>query len=464
MYDFPTLLIVDDEAATRDGLLMALDDSFDCYTAASLDEAQHLLKAQTMDLVLTDLRLGGNDSGLELIAFSESLAQKPTFVVMTAYGSVGTAVEAMKKGAWHFITKPLNLEEVELCLKRAAKSRLVEVENLQLKAQVTQKQEFKHLLGNSDKMIQVYELLKQLAPTKATTLITGETGTGKERVAHAIHQLSNRSQQPFVIVNCAALSAQLLESELFGHEKGAFTGAVSKRIGRFEEANHGTLFLDEIGEIDASTQVKLLRALSEKTIERVGSNQSIKLDVRVIAATNKNLESLVMEKTFREDLFFRLNSIRVELPALRERLGDIRLLAQHFLHEVCEENNFSLKQLSPESLTLLESYPWPGNVRELRSVIEHGVIMTTSDIITPANLPTQIHSRLTNANETKDSASYIDIHQDSIPSINTDSIFDLKTLEESTIKSALEHCNGNKSKAAELLGISRRTLQRKFEK
>ncbi len=459
MYDFPTLLIVDDEAATRDGLLMALDDSFDCYTAASLDEAQHLLKAQTMDLVLTDLRLGGNDSGLELITFAQTLAQQPTFVVMTAYGSVDTAVEAMKKGAWHFITKPLNLEEVELCLKRAAKSKKIEVENLQLKAQVAKKQDFKHLLGNSDKMIQVYELLKQLAPTKATTLITGETGTGKERVAHTIHQLSDRSQQPFVIVNCAALSPQLLESELFGHEKGAFTGAISKRIGRFEEANHGTLFLDEIGEIDASTQVKLLRALSEKTIERVGSNQSIKLDVRVIAATNKNLESLVMEKTFREDLFFRLNSIRVELPPLRERVGDVALLAQHFLHEICAENNLPLKQMDADCLAILESYPWPGNVRELRSVVEHGVIMSSGEIISSANLPGQLKPALP---APKDSSSYIDIQQDVSHSSDKASSFDLKTLEENTIKAALEHCNGNKSKAAELLGISRRTLQRKF--
>lgn len=455
MYDFPTLLIVDDEAATREGLLMALDDCFDCYAAASLDEAQHLLKAQTMDLVLTDLRLGGPDSGLELISFAQTLAQQPTFVVMTAYGSVDTAVEAMRKGAWHFITKPLNLEEVELCLKRAAKSRKVETENLQLKAQVSQQQEFKHLLGNSEQMMQVFQLLKQLAPTKATTLITGETGTGKERVAHAIHQLSDRSQQPFVIVNCAALSPQLLESELFGHEKGAFTGALNKRIGRFEEANHGTLFLDEIGEIDASTQVKLLRALSEKTIERVGSNQSIKLDVRVIAATNKNLESLVMEKTFREDLFFRLNSIRVELPALRERLGDVAILAQHFLQEICEENNFILKQLSEDCLKALELYPWPGNVRELRSVIEHGVIMSPDNIITCANLPVQFKS----SNQSNSSQVYIDVKQDSLSAQSSN--FDLKTLENSTIQAALEHCHGNKSKAAELLGISRRTLQRK---
>ncbi|MGE9266986.1 MAG: sigma-54-dependent transcriptional regulator, partial [Verrucomicrobiales bacterium] len=365
-----TLLIVDDERSTRDALRMALDEEFECYVAADLAEARQVMKSEQIELLLTDLRLGG-DSGMEVL--DEALAQPkpPVAIMMTAYGSVDTAVEAMKRGAWHFVTKPLNLDEVELMLKRALRTRSLEVENRKL---VVENQELKEksgrrltgldrLIGKSAPLERIMAQIEQIAPTKATVLIQGESGTGKEVVAHAIHDLSGRPREKFVAVNCAALSSQLLESELFGHEKGAFTGAAQRRVGRFEQADGGTLFLDEIGEIDAATQVKLLRALSERTIERVGSNAPIKVDVRVIAATNKDLGELVREGEFREDLFYRLNVLAVSMPPLRERREDIVLLANAFLKEFATENGRDLKPLSDGAMNRLLAYPWPGNVR-----------------------------------------------------------------------------------------------------
>ena len=365
-----TLLIVDDEKSTRDGLRMALEDEFDCYLASDITEALAVLKSQPIDLMLTDLRLAG-ESGMDLLDQTLSLPHPPVSIMMTAYGSVDTAVEAMRRGAWNFVTKPLNLDEVELLLKRALRSRSLEKDNARLGNEVQELREkagsTKHglesLIGKSPSMQKVGELVTQVAPTRATVLIEGESGTGKELIAHAIHQLSGRPTDKIIVVNCAALSPQLLESELFGHEKGAFTGASQKRIGRFEQANGGTIFLDEIGEIDQATQVKLLRVLSERTIERVGSNKPVKVDVRVIAATNKNLRDLVSKGEFREDLFFRLNVVRVLMPTLRDRKEDIVILAQAFLREFSTENNKKLKPLSDDALTLLRSYSWPGNVR-----------------------------------------------------------------------------------------------------
>jgi DNA-binding NtrC family response regulator len=302
----PTLLIVDDERATREGLRSALEEDFDVYLASNNTEALFILKNEPIELLLTDLRLGG-DSGMDLIDAASKLPSPPTILMMTAYGSVDTAVEAMRRGAFHFVTKPLNLDEAEMLLKRALRSRNLEIENLQLTQQVKKGSSLSRIIGKSPEIKRVTDLIEQVAPTRATVLIEGESGTGKEIVAHTIHQLSGRPAAKLVVVNCAALSPQLLESELFGHEKGAFTGASQKRIGRFEQADGGTLFLDEIGEIDPATQVKLLRAISERTIERVGSNSPIKVDVRVITATNRNLRQMVDAGKFREDLYFRLN-------------------------------------------------------------------------------------------------------------------------------------------------------------
>jgi len=448
-----TLLIVDDEKSTRDGLRMALEERFDCYVAADKSQAIEVLKNDDIDLLLTDLRLGG-DNGMELLEEARSLPQPPLSIMMTAYGSVDTAVEAMRRGAWNFVTKPLNLDEVEVLLLRAAKERLIVRENHSLKRENQDLREKKgkaksgldRLIGTSPAMQKVAEIVEQVAPSKATVLIEGESGTGKELVAHALHDLSPRSDKKLVIVNCAALSPQLLESELFGHEKGAFTGATQKRIGRFEEANGGTLFLDEIGEIDPALQVKLLRALSEKTIERVGSNTPIKVDVRIIAATNKNLTSLVNEGIFREDLFYRLNVVYLNMPPLRERDTDIVILADNFLKEFNAENNKALT-LAEQSLKALQAHEWPGNVRELRTAIEHGVILSKGSQITLNQLPSQLSKQ----DFPSQGSSPKDYHG-----------FNLQSIEQDTIKRALKETSGNRTKASELLGISRRTLQRKL--
>jgi DNA-binding NtrC family response regulator len=449
----PTLLIVEDERATREGLRSALEEEFDVYTASSTSEALAILKSEPIKLLLTDLRLGG-DSGMDLLDAALALPEPPVAIMMTAYGSVDTAVEAMRRGAWHFVTKPLNLDEVEMQLKRALRSRTLEVENQQLVQQVKKSHKLDKLIGKSAAIRRVSELVQQVAPTRATVLIEGESGTGKEVVAHTLHHLSGRPAAKMVIVHCAALSPQLLESELFGHEKGAFTGAAQRRIGRFEQADGGTLFLDEIGEIDAATQVKLLRVLSERTLERVGSNSPIKVDVRVIAATNKNLKELVANGTFREDLYFRLNVVKIEMPPLRDRKEDIVLLANSFLQEFAKENDRPLKPLSDEAMKLLLDYPWPGNVRELRTAIEHGVVMSNDPVIEARHLPQFLHIQafapVTMPSPTKNTL-------DAPPEFN------LHALETNTIRAALSLSGGNRTHAADLLGVSRRTLQRKLK-
>lgn len=449
----PTLLIVDDERATREGLRSALEEDFDVYIASNNAEALAILKSGDIQLLLTDLRLGG-DSGMDLIDSASKLPEPPVILMMTAYGSVDTAVEAMRRGAFHFVTKPLNLDEVEMLLKRAMRSRTLETENIQLTKQVKKGAALSRLIGKSPEIHRVTELVGQVAATRTTVLIEGESGTGKEVVAHAIHHLSGRPASKLVIVNCAALSPQLLESELFGHEKGSFTGAAQKRIGRFEQADGGTLFLDEIGEIDAATQVKLLRALSERSIERVGSNSPIKVDVRLVAATNKNLRQLVDAGNFSEDLYFRLNVVAIHMPTLRERPEDIILLANSFLREFAEENGRPVKPLADEAIHLLVTYPWPGNVRELRTAIEHGVVMSNDNEIGARHLPAFLHegthppqaALLTGKNPLAAPAE-----------------FNLHELEKGTIRRALAETGNNRTHAAGLLGISRRTLQRKIK-
>tara|TARA_A100000164_G_scaffold94006_1_gene81544 strand:- start:1041 stop:2204 length:1164 start_codon:yes stop_codon:yes gene_type:complete len=379
--------------------------------------------------------------------------------MMTAYGSVDTAVEAMRRGAWHFVTKPLNLDEVELLLKRAVRNRTLEKENVKLVAENETLKESKatashglnRLIGRSALMAKVAAKIEQIASTRATVLIEGESGTGKEVVAHALHDLSGRPGEKFVGVNCAALSSQLLESELFGHEKGAFTGASQRRVGRFEQAHGGTLFLDEIGEIDAQTQVKLLRALSERTIERVGSNTPIQVDVRIIAATNRSLAGMVEEGTFREDLYFRLNVLGIVMPPLRARREDIVLLANSFLSEFAQENGRPEKPLTEAAMKSLLSYGWPGNVRELRTAIEHAVVMSNQSELDIQHLP--------------DFVSGLGHHFESSSVKNTlapKEEFNLHALEQRAVQGALRVTDGNRTKAAELLGISRRTLQRKL--
>lgn len=455
----PILLIVDDEKPTRDALRMALEDIYDVYTASNLTQAANILDAEPVDLILTDLRLGG-ENGMDLLDSASAREHPPVCIVMTAYGSVDTAVEAMKRGAYHFVTKPLNLDEVELLLKRAQRTRSLESANRELEATLHPHKGLDRLLGKSEAMEKVFRIIRQVAPGKTTVLIEGESGTGKELVAHAIHALSPRASKPFVVVNCAALSPQLLESELFGHEKGAFTGAVQKRIGRFEEANGGSIFLDEIGEIDPATQVRLLRVLSERTIERVGSNTPVPIDVRVIAATNKSLKKLVEEGTFREDLFFRLNVVKIDMPPLRERQEDIILLSNAFLKEFAGENGKTVKPLSDQATRALLSYPWPGNVRELRTAIEHGIVMSNGSTVDLTHLPAQLRTTQQEQPESPppDQPSQPITH---IQLVHPGSL-NLLSLEKEAIRQALRITGDNRTAAAKLLGISRRTLQRKI--
>jgi len=379
----PIILIVDDEKHTRDGLRRLLENDYDVYVAGDIESAINVLEREPVDLLLTDLRLGGED-GMQLIDRALKMPQAPICIMMTAYGSVDTAVEAMKRGAYDFVTKPLNLDKVEMLIARAVRDSKLERENTSLRQQVDDRYGLENMIGQSPALREVIDTIRQVAPSSANVLIEGESGTGKELAAHAIHNLSRRHKAKFITVHCAALSPTLLESELFGHERGAFTGAHERRIGRFEQANGGTIFLDEVAEIPPTTQVKLLRVISEeRAFERVGGNQTLKADVRLIAATNKNLEQMVKEGAFRDDLYFRLNVVRIVMPPLRDRKDDIPLLVRSFLRQFSKANNKEVLDLTPEAMNALLTYNWPGNVRELRTAIEHGVVMATGPKITP---------------------------------------------------------------------------------
>jgi len=443
-----TILIVDDEKHTREGLRASLEDNFDVYVAADIKGAISVLENDTVDLVVTDLRLGGED-GMQLIDRVLKMPHPPICIMMTAYGSVDTAVEAMKHGAYDFVTKPINIDKLEILINRALKSRDMEKENADLKQMVDKRYGLENLIGESAPMQEIFETIKQVAPSRATVLIQGGSGTGKELVAHAIHNLSNRNKSKFIAVHCAALSPQLLESELFGHERGAFTGAVEKRIGRFEQANGGSLFLDEIGEIDANTQVKLLRLIGERTFERVGGNQTISADVRLITATNKNLEKMVAEGKFRDDLFYRLNVVQINMPLLRERPEDIPLLVNAFLRQFALENNKPVRELTPDAMNCIMAYTWPGNVRELRTAIEHGVVMSNGQKIALRDLPAPVRQASRDLAAGKSS-----------PSGNN--LLDLHETEHRLMMRALDETKGNVTAAAKKLGISRRTLHRKL--
>ncbi len=447
----PTLLIVDDEKPTREGLRAALEDRFDVYVAEDAAGAIQLLEQERFDVVLTDFRLPRED-GMKIIARAKSLNRPPVCILMTAYGSEELAVEAMKRGADDYIAKGrLQIDELELRIARALKSQRLEGEVRELRQQLDEKYGLEHLVGRSPAMLEVFEIIKQVAPTPATVLIQGESGTGKELVARALHQLSPRAHQPLVTVHCAALPATLLESELFGHEKGAFTGAHERRIGRFEQAHGGTLFLDEIGEIDASTQVKLLRVLGERTFERVGSNKTIAVDVRLIAATNKNLAELVKAGRFREDLYFRLRVVEIWLPPLRERPGDVPLLALHFLREIAAEYGKPVTDFTLDAMQALINYSWPANVRELRNAIEGAVALCKGDKITLRDLPPNVRGA---AAGPPAGARGLLAANGTTPT--------LKEAEKQLIIRALQETRGNRSLAARKIGISRRTLYRKL--
>jgi DNA-binding NtrC family response regulator len=447
----PTVLVVDDEKHTREGLRRALEQDYAITIAEDGATALRLLESETFDIVLTDLRMPDFD-GLQLVQRAQSVARPPVCIVMTAYGTVENAVEAMRRGAHDYLTKPIDLDRLELVLARAFKSRRLEVENVNLRQQLDKRFGMENIIGQSAPMIEVLDTIRQVAPSRATVLIQGESGTGKEVIARAVHQLSPRRHGPFLAVHCAALSQGLLESELFGHEKGAFTGALERRIGRFEEADGGTIFLDEIGEIDPAVQVKILRVLGERQFERVGGNKTLSVDVRLVAATNRNLEELVKAGEFRDDLFYRLQVVAITLPPLRQRGEDVVLLANSFLREYARENNKIISEITPEAMNALQLYPWPGNVRELRTAIERAVVLARGDKITPRDLPPAVGAMVQTAHE-----------QGAVPPDQlARSAMTLEEVERLMIINALKATEGNRSESARRLGISRRTLHRKL--
>ena len=458
----PSVLIVDDEKHTREGLQQALAENYDVTVAANADEAFNLMETQPFDVILTDLRMPGK-SGLKVIDKALALPHRPAVLMMTAYGNIETAVEAMKRGAVDFLTKPVNIERLEVLIQRALKTKTLEVEVQNLHERLDEKFKLEGIIGTSPHLKAVIDKMKLVAPSRATILIEGESGTGKELIAQAIHQASSRARGPFVAVHCAALSENLLESELFGHERGSFTGATERRIGRFESADGGTLFLDEIGEISQSTQVKLLRFLETKSIERVGGSKPIELDVRLVAATNRNLEQMVREGKFREDLFFRLNVVRLVMPPLRVRAEDIPLLLAHFIKVFSEENGVPPLTVEPGALRTLQAYAWPGNIRELRNFCENAVVLRRGGSLTEYDLepkfrgaPAPTAVAATPTAEGGSGATGAALAGMSGGSLS------VEENEKRLLREALLKARGNRTKAAELMGVSRRTLHRKI--
>ncbi len=438
------VLIVDDEANARTALAELLrDEGYLIETAADGFKALPKLQEFGPDLLLTDLRMPGMD-GLELMRRAREMDLEMAAVVMTAHAEVDSAVAAMRQGAADYLTKPLNMDELTIVLDRALERRRLRREAGQLRERLTQRHRLSSLIGSSAAMQGVFETVLQVAPSRASVLIMGESGTGKELIAAAIHQHSPRASRPFIKLHCAALAESLLESELFGHERGSFTGAMGRREGRFEQADGGTLFLDEVGEFPPAVQVKLLRFLQEREFERVGGNQTIKVDVRIVAATNKDLRARVREGTFREDLYYRLNVVSIEMPPLRARPNDIPLLAVHFLRKYAAENGKKVRAFTDDALAELVHYPWPGNVRELENAVERAVVICRGDEVRSQDLIPTIASSSGAAGRNEwpvvPGATMADIERHAI----------LKTL---------EHVGGATTRAAEMLGISARTIQ-----
>lgn len=439
-----TILTIDDEENIRNGLADNFElEGYDVLKASNGKQGLELISKGNVDLVITDLRMDGI-SGEEVVRHVTTENPGIPIIVLTGHGSIDDATAAMKAGAYDFLTKPLDLDHLNLIVKNALKGRSQEKQIKELKEKLSSNLSSDKMIGKSAELNKVRILISKAAPSKANVLITGESGVGKELVANAIHNQSNRKEKPFIVVHLAAMSESLLESELFGYEKGAFTGADSQHKGHFERANGGTIFLDEIGEINQSTQVKLLRVLQERKFERVGGEKSIDVDVRVVAATNKNLEEEVKAGRFREDLFYRLNVVRIQMPSLRERKDDIPLLMHSFLNEFCKENNKNIKGFDTKSKAVMLKYSWPGNIRELRNCVESAVVMCSGDEIKIEDLPPALQNKF----EEKNIIIPIGI-----------------TLEEAEliiINENLAYNNGNKSKTADILGIGRKTLHRKL--
>ncbi|HOV93633.1 MAG TPA: sigma-54 dependent transcriptional regulator [Spirochaetales bacterium] len=438
-------MIVDDEKNIRDGLAEAFQmEGYKALTAGDGQTAMKMLEENYVDLVITDLKMP-HISGMELLHYVKQNWPNVPVIIITAHGDIADAVKAMQQGALEFITKPLNLEHLLKLTKNALEMRQLSIKNEELREEVEAQQRISSIIGKSPAMRKVFDMIRKVAPTKASVLITGESGAGKELVADAIHNLSPRRDKPFIKVHCAALAESLLESELFGHEKGAFTGAQTRQRGRFELADTGSLFLDEIGEINQNVQIKILRVLQEKKFERVGGETTIEVDVRLIAATNRDLKAEIAAGRFREDLYYRLNVVNIHVPALRERREDIPLLAATFLHEFAQENGKPIEGFDQRAKQALYAYDWPGNVRELRNCIESAVVMASGKLITLDDLPPGPRS----AQEKKE------IH---IPAFCS-----LEEAEKIIITETLAALGGNKTKTAEVLKIGRKTLYQKIE-
>ncbi|MDP6112541.1 MAG: sigma-54 dependent transcriptional regulator [Planctomycetota bacterium] len=439
-----TVLIVDDEENIRQGLAEILaDEGFHVETASDGREALVRSAETAPDIVLTDVRMPGMD-GMELLAHVRSQNDELPVIIMTAFGSVTSAVDAMKSGAADYLTKPINVEELSVVIRNTLLRKNLQQEVRLLRDRVGSEDQPKKLIGDSHEMRRVSEAIDQVAPTNVTVLILGETGTGKELVAEAIHKRSPRKEGPFIKLNCSTLSENLLESELFGHEKGAFTGASEQRRGKFEDAHKGTLFLDEVGEISGPTQVKLLRFLQEQAFERVGGNDTIHVDVRLLAATNQNLDAQIEAGDFRQDLYYRLNVITIELPPLRERKGDIPPLVQFFVDRYTRKNSKPVRWIHPSVIRALSQYNWPGNIRELENVIERSVVLAEGGVLETSHLPDQFH-----ASEESEVIRF--------PGSS------LKQIERYAIEKTLDHTGGNRTRTARVLGISVRKLQYKLK-
>jgi len=434
------ILIVDDEEIVRESLRDWLESvGYKVDIAGSGQEALQKIESKSFKIMLTDLIMPGMD-GIELMKKAKKIIPTLSSVIITAHATIQTAITAMREGAHDYIEKPFCTEKVELLMKNLIKHQELIEENISLRRQIDERFQFKGIIAKSPSMLKIIELIKTVAPTNATVLITGSTGTGKEVIARAIHQQSRRHKEPFIVTSCAALPESLLESALFGHEKGSFTGAVETKKGKFEAADKGTFFLDEIGEINANTQVHLLRALEEKKITRVGGNQEIDVDVRLIAATNKDLKTLIKQEKFREDLYYRLNVVTIHVPPLADRREDVLPLADYFLKKYSIENEKTIKNFSPEVIQFMLFYTWPGNVRELENMIERSVILSKGNIIQFDELPQDI------------------IH----PTPETEK--NIEAVMKNHILSILKETGGNMTQAAKILGIQRMTLYNKLKK
>jgi len=437
------VLVVDDDEITCNLLEEVLSkEGYAVHKALDGLEAIDRGEKHTYDVVLSDIKMIDVD-GMEVLRAYRQRSPETIIIMMTAFGSIETAIRAIKEGAYDYVSKPFKLDEIKLTLQRALEQRRLVEENIHYRQELITKYKLENIVGRSAQMLQVYKTIARVAESRSTVLVTGESGTGKELIARAIHFNSPRAARPFVAVDCSSLAETLLESELFGHMRGAFTGAVTTKKGLFEEADRGTCFLDEIGDISLAMQAKLLRVLQEHEIKRVGGTETIKIDVRIVAATNQNLEALVTEKKFREDLFYRLNVVSIHLPSLRERPEDVPLLADHFLRKYASQNNKPVCRISPEAMDLLVRHRWPGNVRELENVIERATTLSGTNLILPEDLPRRLQ---------------IEPAQMSLSSLP--SRMPLSELEKLYIQKVLEETGGNKKKAADILGIDRRTLYR----